>query len=78
MKIENNLIYQFNIDMMKNLGRNLFILGKFSLMFILTIIFALTASMNVAMNMQGGRKNIWVVTLIGMIAVSGIFVLYLM
>ena len=60
--------------MMKNLGRNLFILGKFSLMFILTIIFALTASMNVAANMQGGRKNIWIVTLIGMIAVSGIFV----
>ena len=78
MKIENNLIYQFNIDIMKNLGRNLFILGKFSLMFLLTIVFALTASMNVAMNMQGGRKNLWVVTLICMIAVGGIFVLFLM
>ena len=56
---------------MKNLGRNLFILGKFSLMFILTIVFALTASMNVAMNMQGGKgKNLWVVTLIGMITVA--------
>tara|TARA_E500000178_G_C16983279_1_gene736918 strand:+ start:185 stop:421 length:237 start_codon:yes stop_codon:yes gene_type:complete len=76
MKIMTNLIYQFNINIMKNIGRNIFILGKFTLMFFFTIVLALTSSMNIAMNMQGGRKNLWVVTIIAMIAAGGIFVLY--
>ena len=76
MKIMTNLIYQFKINIMKNIGRNIFILGKFTLMFFFTIILALTSSMNIAMNMQGGRKNLWVVTVIAMIAAGGIFVLY--
>tara|TARA_B100000401_G_scaffold438415_1_gene386910 strand:+ start:642 stop:833 length:192 start_codon:yes stop_codon:yes gene_type:complete len=63
---------------MKNLARNIYILGKFTLMFFLTIVLSLIAPMNVAMNMQGGRKNIWVVTIIGMFVAGGIFALFLM
>ena len=62
---------------MKNLAHNIYILGKFTLMFFLTIILSLTAPMNVAMNMQGGRKNIWVVTIIGMFAAGGLLALFL-
>ena len=76
MKIRNNLIYQFNIDIMENIGRNLYIIGKFTLMFFLTIILALTGSMNLAMNMQGGRKNMWIVTIIGIFAAGAIFMLF--
>ena len=45
-------------------------------MFFLTIILALTGSMNLAMNMQGGRKNMWIVTIIGIFAAGAIFMLF--
>ena len=63
---------------MKNSGHNIYILGKFTLMFFFTIILALTSSMNITMNMQGGRKNIWFITLIGIFAAGAIFVLFLL